>query len=82
MGVLGGPFQATWLRVAGAIWALMLAAVALYVGAAFVSMAQARQLNNHHMMSEATSAVKLRLAALAGVVLLPLIVGAVIAAVG
>ncbi|MFI7074285.1 hypothetical protein ACIODS_27845 [Micromonospora chalcea] len=82
MGVLGGPFTATWVRVAGAIWALMIAVVALYVGAGFVSMAQARQLNNSHMMSEATSSVKLRLAALGGVVLLPLIIGAVIAAVG
>ncbi|MFJ2087504.1 hypothetical protein ACIOBK_33605 [Micromonospora chokoriensis] len=82
MSVLGEAFQSSWVRAAGALWALMLAAAALYLGAAFVTMAQAKQTGNHHMMSEATSTVKTRLAALGGLVLLPVIVGAVVVAFG
>ena len=82
MGVLGEAFGATWIRVAGAIWALLIAAAALYLGAAFLNMAQAKKMGNSHMMSEATGDVKIRAAALGGLVGLPVIVGAIISVVG
>jgi hypothetical protein len=82
MSVLGGAFGQTWVRVAGAIWALMIAAAAISLGAAFLNMAQAKKLGNSHMMSEATSDVKIRGAALGGLVGLPVIVGAIIVVIG
>lgn len=82
MGVLGAAFGNTWVRVAGAIWALFIAAAAISLGSAFMNMAQARKLGNSHMMSEATGDVKIRAAALAGLVGLPVIVGAIIAVIG
>ncbi|MDM4723322.1 hypothetical protein QTQ03_28365 [Micromonospora sp. WMMA1363] len=82
LGVLGGAFQSTWVRVVGGLWALMIAAAAVYLGAAMLNMAQARRVGNAHMMSEAAGDVKLRAAALAGLVGLPVIVGAIITVVG
>jgi len=82
MGVLGDAFGQTWIRVAGALWALLIAGAALYLGAAFLSMAQARRIGNSHMMSEATGDVKIRAAALGGLVGLPVIVSAIITVVG
>jgi hypothetical protein len=82
LGVLGDAFGSTWIRVAGAIWALLIAAASIYLGAAFLSMAQAKRMGNSHMMSEATGDVKIRAAALGGLVGLPVIVGAIITVVG
>lgn len=82
MSVLGAAFGATWVRVAGAIWALLIAAATIYLGAAFLNMAQARRMGNSHMMSEATGDLKVRGAALGGLVALPVIVGAIITVVG
>ena len=82
MGILGEAFGETWVQVAGALWALMIAAAAIYLGAAFLTMAQAKKMGNSHMMSEATGDVKIRAAALAGLVGLPVIVGAIITVVG
>lgn len=82
LGVLGGAFGSAWIRVAGAIWALLIAAAAIYLGAAFLSMAQAKKMGNAHMMSEATGDVKIRAAAFGGLVGLPVIVGAIITVIG
>ena len=82
MNILGPAFGHTWVRVAGAIWALLIASAVLYLAAAFVSMAQARRLGNSHMVSEATGDLRVRAAALAGLVGLPVIVGAIITVVG
>lgn len=82
LGVLGGAFGAIWVRVAGGIWALLIAAAALYLGAAFLNMAQAKKMGNSHMMSEATGDVKIRAAAFGGLVMLPVIIGAIITVVG
>ena len=82
MGILGSAFGHTWIRVAGAIWALLIAAAVLYLAAAFLAMAQAKQVGNSHMVTEATGDVKTRVVALAGLVGLPVIVGAIITMVG
>lgn len=82
MGVLGSAFGDVWVRVAGAVWALFIAAAAISLGAAFLNMAQSKKLGNSHMMAEATGDVKIRAAALAGLVGLPVIVGAIIAVIG
>jgi hypothetical protein len=82
LGVLGGAFGETWVRVAGAVWALMIAASALYLGGAFLSLAQNRQAGNSYGMSDSMRDVKLRAMALGGLVGLPVIVGAIIAVVG
>jgi hypothetical protein len=82
MGILGPAFGQTWTRVAGAIWALLIAAAVLYLAAAFLSMAQAKRLGNSHMITEATGDVRIRATALAGLVGLPAIVGAIISVVG
>jgi hypothetical protein len=82
MGILGPAFGDTWARVAGAIWALLIAASVLYLAAAFLSMAQAKKLGNSHLVSEATGDLKIRAVALAGLVGLPVIVGAIITVVG
>ncbi|MBN1172912.1 MAG: hypothetical protein JXA67_12120 [Micromonosporaceae bacterium] len=82
LSVLGEAFGNVWVRVASAIWALMLAGAAIYLGAAFLNLAQAKRMNNSHMMSDAAGDVRLRAAALAGLVALPLIVGAIITVVG
>jgi len=82
MGILGSAFGHTWARVAGAIWALMIAAAVLYLAAAFLSMAQAKRIGNAHMVTDATGDLKIRAAALAGLVGLPVIVGAIISVMG
>ncbi|MEV6349582.1 hypothetical protein [Actinoplanes sp. NPDC051851] len=82
LGILGAAFGSTWVRVFGALWALFIAAAAVYLGAAFLNMAQAKKLGNAHMMSESTSDVKIRAAALGGLVGLPVIVGAIITVIG
>jgi hypothetical protein len=82
MGILGSAFGNTWVRVAGAVWALLMAASVLYMAAAFLSMSQAKRLGNTHMISEATGDVKIRAVGLAGLVGLPVIVGAIISVVG
>lgn len=82
MSILGPAFGNTWTRVAGAVWALLIAAAVFYLAAAFLSMAQARRLGNAHMVTDATGDVKIRAAALAGLIGLPVIVGAIITVVG
>jgi hypothetical protein len=82
MGILGPAFGSTWTRVAGAIWAILIAVAVLYLAASFLSMAQAKRLGNSHMVTEATGDLKIRAAALAGLVGLPVIVGAIITVVG
>lgn len=82
MSVLGDAFNSVWVRVAGAIWGLMLAGAAVYLGASFLNLAQAKRMSNSHMMTDAAGDVRLRAAALAGLVALPLIVGAIITVVG
>lgn len=82
MGVLGTAFAQTWVRVAAAIWGLLIAAATLYLASAFLAMAQAKKTGHTHMMSEATSDVKIRAAALAGLVGLPVIIGAIITVIG
>ena len=78
MGILGPAFGQTWARVAGAVWALLIAAAVFYLAVAFLSMAQAKRLGNTHMVTDAAGEVKIRAAALAGLVGLPVIVGAII----
>ncbi len=78
MGVLGDAFNHVWVSVATAAWGLMIAAASLYLGAALLSLANARKVNNSYMMTDALADVKLRAASLGGLVALPVIVGAVI----
>ena len=78
LGVLGGAFQQTWVKVAAATWAIMIAAASLYMGAALLQLANARKANNSYMMTDALGDVKMRGAALGGLVALPVIVGAII----
>jgi hypothetical protein len=82
LGVLGGAFEATWVRVVSATWGLFIAAAALYLGAAFLNMAQAKKLGSSQVMSEAASDVKIRATALGCLVGLPVIVGAIIFVIG
>ncbi|GAB1639705.1 hypothetical protein [Krasilnikovia sp. MM14-A1259] len=82
MGILGPAFGHTWARVAGAVWALLIAAAVFYLAAGFLAMAQAKRVGNAHMITEATGDVKIRAVALAGLVGLPVIVGAIITTVG
>ncbi|GLY02431.1 MULTISPECIES: hypothetical protein [Actinoplanes] len=82
MGILGPAFVTTWARVAGAVWALLIAAAVFYLAAAFLSMAQAKRIGNAHMVTDATGEVKVRAAALAGLIGLPVIVGTIITVVG
>jgi hypothetical protein len=82
MGILGSAFGQTWTRVAGAVWALLIAAAVLYLAAAFLSMAQAKRVGNSHILSDATGDVRVRAVALAGLIGLPIIVGAIISVVG
>ncbi len=82
MSVLGAAFGNVWVRVAGAIWALFIAAAAVSLGAAFLNMSQAKKMGNSGMASEAASDVKTRAAALGGLIGLPVIVGAIIAVFG
>ncbi len=82
MSVLGGAFNNIWIRVAGALWALALAAATIYLAYGFLNMSQAKRMGNAHMMSEATGDVKIRAAAVGGLVGLPVIVSAIIAVIG
>jgi hypothetical protein len=82
MGILGPAFGHTWARVAGAIWALLIAVAVLYLAAAFLSMMQAKRIGNSHMVTDAAGDLKIRAAALGGLVGLPVIVGAIISVVG
>jgi hypothetical protein len=78
MSVLGKAFEQKWVQVAGAIWGLMIAVAALYLGAGMLSLTNAKKANNSYMMTDALGDVKLRGLALAGLVALPLLVSAII----
>jgi hypothetical protein len=82
MGILGPAFGQSWIRVASAVWALLIAAAVFYLASAFLSMAQAKRLGNAYLVTDATGEVKIRATALAGLVGLPVIVGAIITMVG
>ena len=78
MSVLGGAFRNTWVKVASAIYGIMVAVSAVYLMGAFVGLSQAKKAHNPHQMSEALGDVKLRAGAFGGLLATPVIIGAII----
>jgi hypothetical protein len=80
--LLGGAFREKWTRVLGAIWLAGMLVCSVYMVRSFATYAAARKTGYAGGIAEGATEVKRATIALAGLVALPALIGAVLTVIG